>query len=242
MVLDTINSPNCIIPAPAQKMYVHSSKPIAHNLTNVLVEREMQHDIKEYYEKHHNIRPKVLHDIDWDASKKALATKSEISYRKTFHNLRNTMSVNKKWKRAESDLCPMCAKEPETLHHLLSCTHDDIKYVRNLSIAKFTQTLKKLNTQPDIVSHWTQLLERVTTNQPIKSPTLSMTNPSSWRLIQAHQQQTGIGWGCFFKGMLGKKWTMIQQSHYNGNQKDGENIHRWKRIVLRMFFDMMKDL
>ena len=64
MVLDTINNPNCIIPTPAQKMYVHSSKPIAHNLTNVLVEREMQHDIKEYYEKHHNIRPKVLHDID----------------------------------------------------------------------------------------------------------------------------------------------------------------------------------
>ena len=42
--------------------------------------------------------------------------------------------------------------------------------------------------------------------------------------------------------MIGNIWTEIQQQHYNKISKDGENIHRWRRVVLEQFFELLKDL
>ena len=136
-VTKTYNDPNIIIPMPAQKIYICTTQPIAHDLHNVLIEREMKKDIHHYYEQHHNIPSKWIRTIDWRATSSALKQKHEVSYRKTFHKFRNTMVINKKWKRTESDLCPLCSGAPETIFHLFSCPHQDIKYVRDVSIPKF---------------------------------------------------------------------------------------------------------
>ena len=152
------------------------------------------------------------------------------------------MSINHRWKRLETDLCPMCTSALETIHHLLSCTHKDIEYVCTLAIGKFIDTLNTLNTQPDMVLHWKLLFKCVTLQSDFPPPKILMSNPSSWSLRQAHQQQSSIGWTNFFKGMIGTKWADIQWCHYKNTNNDGENIHRWKRMVVMTFFDLHKDL
>ena len=121
IVRDTTHDPNNIIPFPAQQMYLSTSHPISHDIQNILITNEMNKAIAKYYEKHHEIPQNCLQDIDWDANKLALSTTHETSYRKTFHHLRNTMTINKKWKKSESDLCPLCSAAPEDIHHLMSC-------------------------------------------------------------------------------------------------------------------------
>lgn len=241
MADDTKHSPNIVIPFPAQKLYLTRDQPIIHDVQERLVTMEMKKEIKTYYEKHHDVPALSLNSIDWDATKSGLLTKNAISFLKTFHNFRNTMSINKKWGRIESDTCPLCKQEPETLQHLLSCTHQDIRYVRDIQIQKIFKTLGELNTNPDMLSHWKSILCNMTTNSTIHKPTLTM-NPNNWLLIQAHLQQERIGWPSFVKGMIAIKWTNIQIAHYRNNPKDGENIHRWRRLVIQAFMTMFKEI
>ena len=123
MVENTAADPNNIIPLPAQKMYLCTRSQIVHDVTNVLILSEMKNEVQQYYDKHHNIPKSSLQNVEWEANKLAMMATNEISYCKTFHNLRNTMPMNKKRKRIGSDLCPMCNSKPETIQHLLSCTH-----------------------------------------------------------------------------------------------------------------------
>ena len=113
----------------------------------------MDADIKTYFLKHHDIEKKRLDQIDWEAMEKGSTTKHEISYKKTMHNLRNTMSVNHKWGRIESDACPLCTSAPETMIHLMSCPQQDISMERKRLIKRFSQTLSKVNTSPEISDH-----------------------------------------------------------------------------------------
>ena len=112
----------------------------------------MNKDIKRYYDKHHNIDKKLMDRIDWEATEKGLRTKYTLSYQKSLHNFRNTMSINKKWGRVASDVCPLCTSEPETLMHLMQCKHEDIVLVRGNLITRFSDKLSKLNTSPDITN------------------------------------------------------------------------------------------
>ena len=131
MVEDTKKCVNKIIALPAQKIYLLSSQPIIHDFSDSMITLEIKKDVSAYYKKHHDIPVSSVDEIDWNATRSGMTTQHEISFLKTFHNFRNTMSINKKWGRLDSDNCPMCAQEPETIHHLLSCKHHDIKYVRD---------------------------------------------------------------------------------------------------------------
>lgn len=118
-VLDTSEDTNKIITFPAQKLFICSDQPIAHDTQNVLITREMKGEVSDYNEKHHCIPKSVLNDIDWEANKLATTTRHEVSYRKTLHNFRNTMTINYKWKRTDTNNCSLCSKKPEMLIHLL---------------------------------------------------------------------------------------------------------------------------
>ena len=241
MVADTKHECNNIIPFPAQKIYLSMQTPIAHDVVNVLITNEMKHEIKGYYNKHHKVPESSFSQIDWEAQRLAMNAPSEISYRKTFHNLRNTMTINKKWKRIESDLCPLCNKSPETIAHLMSCTHPDITMARNSAIRRLFQTIHNLNTNTHIASFWRVAFQNLIDKQPVPKPSLTM-DPITWNVTQAYHQQKAIGWDVFSKGILASKWSKIQQKQYDDDPKDGENIFRWKRIVVRSFMDVYKEL
>ena len=69
-----------------------------------------------------------------------------------------------------------------------------------------------------------------------------MSNPTSWKIIQAHQKQADIGWEAFTNGLIANTWIDIQRDHYTLNPVDGENIHRWRRMVIQQLFDVTKEL
>ena len=141
--------------------------------------------------KHHSIPKRKMNNIDWGVNKLALSTKREVSYRKTFHKLRNIMAINNKWNRIESDLCPMFSSETETIHHLLSCTHDDIRRLRDSFSHKMVDKWKKLNTQKDIVQPWNNVLNNIATKTQVTPPSLTMDS-MNWNLIQSfYHQQNG---------------------------------------------------
>ena len=164
---------------PAQRLYLRSDQPLAHDIANVLIEREMNKDIRTFYQKHHDIGSQAMNDVDWQAAKLGLNTAREVSYRKTLHKLRNTMSINKKWKRTECDLCPLCSNAPETIMHMFSCSHEDISYVRRTRISRMFASLDRLNTQADILNHWKKLFQNIESNEKFTQPPLSMLNPVS---------------------------------------------------------------
>ena len=83
LVLETKSKTNKIPPFPAQGIFLCSDQPIAHDIQNVLIVREMKSEISTCYEKHHDIPKSVLDGIDWEANKMATTTQNEISYRKT---------------------------------------------------------------------------------------------------------------------------------------------------------------
>lgn len=67
-------------------------------------------------------------------------------------------------------------------------------------------------------------------------------NPTTWNIAQAYLSQSEVGWNCFFKGIIVKEWSRIQMKHYEKEAKDGENIHRWKRIVVQSIMDLIREL
>ena len=99
----------------------------------------MKREIETYYEKHHDIPRQILPEVDWNANLLAITAANELSYRKTIHEFRNTMTVNFKWKRIDSNLCPLCSKTPETIIHLLQCDQSDIKRLRESLISKMVE-------------------------------------------------------------------------------------------------------
>lgn len=151
------------------------------------------------------------------------------------------MSINKQWKRVESDLCPLGNKSPETVLHLLSCTHPDITTAHTSAIKRLFQTINDINTNSHIVSFWRSAFQSLTDEEPVPKPLLTM-DPITWGVTQAYHQQKALGRDSFFKGLLAVKWSTLQQKHYNKDPKDRENIFRWKRIVVRSFMEVLKEL
>ena len=103
-------------------------------------------------------------------------------------------------------------------------------------------SLHRLNTQTDILNHLKKLFQNIESDEKFTQPPLSMLNPVSWKIIQAHQNQQKIGWKAFFNGLISKRWTEIQKAHYDSEPKNGENIHRWKRLVIQEFLELLREM
>ena len=149
---DTKNESNKIIPFPAQAIFVFTDRPIAHDLQEVLIKREMKNEVGEYYEKHHDIPIQLIPEIDWNANQLAMSAENELSYRRTVHGFRNTMTINHKWKRIDSDLCPLCSKKTETIAHLLQCDQLDMTNLRRSLLSKMVEQWKKVNTKKELIN------------------------------------------------------------------------------------------
>lgn len=218
LVDETFHFTNRIIPLPSQRLYLAKTEPIVHDVLNVLILGEMDKDFHSYSDKHHGIGRKQVDKVDWEALEQGTKSQHEISYRKTLHNLNNTMTINKKWGRIKSYLYPLCTEAPETTIHLMSCTQADVMTVRNQMIARFKDTMNRLNTAPAITEHWMKILRQYDDGQPLEKHPITM-NPTTWNIAQAHMTQADIGWDCFFHGMLAKEWSKIQQQHYDQTEK-----------------------
>ena len=145
------------------------------------------------------------------------------------------MSINKKWKRVGSDLCPLCHRESETVMHLLPCTQQDISNVRTTALKKLQLNLTKLDTSPAIRKHWNTIFSDIVSGTLVTRPGVTM-NPTTWTISAA------IGWNGFMNALWTKRWSAIQQKFYEGNLNDGENIHSWQRMVMRYFMDFLREL
>ena len=143
--------------------------------------------------------------------------------------------------KIDSDLCPLCARTTEKTIHLMSCAHEDIATVRGQMMERFRDTLNKLNTALEIINHWVNVLQLYNDGRPIAKPQVTI-NPTSWNIAQVHLTQAEMGWDCFFRGMIAAEWSKIQQKHHDRTEKKGENIYRWKRIVLQSIMDFIREL
>ena len=123
------------------------------------------------------------------------------------------MSINKKLKSIESDLCPMYNSKPETIQHLISCTHPDMTMARDRALRRMFQIINTLNTQKHIVSFWRSLFQSIAEDKTVPKPLLTM-ELTPWGVIQTYHQQKAIVWESFSKGLLVKKSSELQQQHY----------------------------
>jgi len=102
-----------------------------------------------------------------------------------------------------SKLCPSCQREPETLQHLLACTHASREeHFRTLktSLTKWTQAL---GLHPCILT--TVWLGFVATRTGTDYPMLLAESPQP--LHAPIQTQTRLGWEQLYQGRTAVTWT-----------------------------------
>ena len=85
-----------------------------------------------------------------------------IQIMKMIHNHWPTMSREFDWKRASSNLCPICQQAPETRSHIFQCTHDAVCEQRATELKQLRENLQKVSSHPLIVKHLYQIAEDFT--------------------------------------------------------------------------------
>ena len=56
---------------------MYTDRPIAHDIQNVLIIREMKSEFSKYYKKRHNIPKAMMNTVYWEVNKLALIAKHE---------------------------------------------------------------------------------------------------------------------------------------------------------------------
>jgi hypothetical protein len=112
------------------------------------------------------------------------------------------MKRRKEWKH---DKCPICLQPNETIGHIMSCPDIRARLHRAQAIDNLIITLKKIKTDPAIIS---AIHSRLLHRQPTRRYTPS-GQPSA--VDKAFQDQDLIGWDQFRRGRVSKKWEDAQE-------------------------------
>jgi hypothetical protein len=109
------------------------------------------------------------------------------------------------WKKWNTDIRPSCG-QPEKAEHVWSCRGNWADIVWNQSIEPFQEWLRDANTNPEIaeaivsnINHWRAVTQAA--------------RHYSWRVQNAVDQQSDIGWQYSLEGWLSIEWEMIQQEY-----------------------------
>ena len=102
-------------------------------------------------------------------------------------------------------MCPLCHIEKESVCHVLYCPHPAIQHIRRSYIQQMDESLKRMNTQPQLQRFLMNTIKSVVTDAPIEEPPVTSALDSV-AIYQIYQAQCNIGWNNFFLRYL----TLIQ--------------------------------
>ena len=176
--------------------------------------------------------------VDWESIQLALNDYDKISQSlKALHSQWNTMPTCKLWKRANSDMCPLCDSEPETWQHVLRCKNEHIVRTRNESLLTMKRTLSQMKTNEMLSYHIMWILRTWSDGNVLDAPKQSPFFPSA-EIHKAYIHQSDIGFDLFMKGMVSTQWAEIQEFDYSMQDLPRKyNIVRWRKNIVRSLLE-----
>jgi hypothetical protein len=115
----------------------------------------------------------------------------------------------KLWKVRETDSCPHCGK-PEDALHVWTCDSPMVDEVWTQSLLKLKSTLKKLDTDPQLLDTIIAYLHSWRSEDTLK--------PLSGEYKSLIDKQNTIGPRQFFEGWHHIDWELVQERYYQNIQ------------------------
>ena len=229
---------------PAQKYYlVDGDRIILDDPRSILNDNWIRRKWVNYLGSKLKIRKEVVHEINLKPITAYLKENkfnlSTIS--KVIHDQINTFRTCKRWKTAQSSLCPLCETDTEDAEHILYCPHPALQQVKHQQIRLMESTLARMDTQPDLKAFILDIVTSMMTCYPIKFPNVTV-DPIVQRLYAIFKSQRNIGWINFFRGFITVKMGQLQEDYLrsSGIMTPVQNAARWSRALAKMLLNYYK--
>ena len=195
-------------------------------------------DIRKHYHNTVGLSSLCFEEVNWEAIR--LATRKHKNRKqilKCLHNQWPVLDRNYKWNMIDNNICTMCNVHVETWQHVLQCSSIHMARCRNNSISTLKKELQILKTNPALLEHFIAAIYDWTNGVTPSPPPISY-NLYINEIRQAHIGQLAIGYDLFMKGLLDKRWHVIQE-RYIADQKLGKkyNIQRWNKRLTELLLE-----
>ena len=98
--------------------------------------------------------------------------------------------------------------------HLWKLSKEHLQRVRQEHFQKMKTELSKLQTNTKLQQQILHIVNAWTTDTTIQPPDVSTSFPTV-HLLRVHNDQSTIGFRCFFHGIISKDWGHIQEMDYD---------------------------
>jgi hypothetical protein len=213
-----------------------NNRTIIANIDQTLYELVHTGPPRDYWIRKNRISESTYDSVNWARLGQALAN---MPLTRRFFCAKHTSGMcgvgkfQKIWKMRETDSCPHCGK-PEDAVHVWTCDSPAVDEVWTQSLLKLESTLKKLDTDPQLLDTIIAYLHswRSEDNlQPLRSREYKS-------LID---KQNTIGPRQFFEGWHHIDWELMQELYYQ-NIKSRQSAKRWTIAVITKLWDTAWDL
>ena len=215
---------------------------ITENIENHIKDHIYKSSMKTYLINNKKYTEEAFNYIDWIAIDKAantLSTKKQIWLAKFVSGFCATGSVMKKRKLWNNNLCPLCQEHKETTDHIIQCLDERSRLQYHKSTKKFLTHLKRVHTDPTIISIFTSVLQN-----PL--PTFFTTHVPTYETDQdymkAANEQDKIGWKNIFKGHISKTWAELQMKHFCRMYTNPPSLHHWSKTIILRLYDISYEM
>jgi len=232
---------------PQQKISISNQFTRITNMFESKIQQyKVGHEAEEQCAKTWKISKAFLPHVDWTSfCKECKMCRGYKQYRmtKAIHRQWPTMRREKRWNRAETDVCPICGKEPETIQHIFQCKHDVIKAHRSKSLAEFKTSMQKFKTCPLLLAHVHRILQQYCGNYNVsemKDKTTSQYGNAFYKLVATaiNDQNNNLGIQNMMFGIISREFRECQVAYYKFNNY-GRNYTdaRWGKWFIRSLLD-----
>lgn len=177
-----------------------------------------------------------ISDIDWDAfgaALKLMPTKRQHWISKTTSGFCAVGTMMFRRKEHPSPACPRCG-ETETVEHVWRCQHETAG-IWEKSLSNLQEWMLQNDTHPEMARAILHGLRAWTSGRYLRyQSTVDWVN-------QLVAQQSKIGWGNFFEGMISTHWREAQCQYLTqiGSRKSSK---RWATAIIRKLWQIAWDL
>jgi hypothetical protein len=137
------------------------------------------------------------------------------------------------WKMRETNSCPHCREFEDTLH-VWKCASTQVSNVWKISRYKLQTSLRKLDTDPDLIELIINYLNTWRYNYNLQS-----LDDEKYRTLLELQET--IGARQLFDGWLHWEWEAVQEQ-YHQDIKSRQGIKRWTIAIITKLWDVAWDL
>ena len=197
---------------PAQIMsFENPSGRIVSHFKDELIRFHRDSKTEDILAQHWSIPLPRLSTIDWEAIRKTFSSQPRFSgaFTKVIHHQWDTASRKRSWGLTQNSSCPLCHSTDESCTHVLQCSHETVRNVRQKSQDDLWRQLIRTNTAPEIIQAIKSISISWHSESPVQIPS-NRSTPLLRSIRRAIKSQSKLGFQNFFRGVISVKWSRAQ--------------------------------